>query len=457
MRISKPEKPRLYRYADIAPPTALDDEKKLVAALMVNPARLDEVRHLVSVDDFFDPLPQAVFRGIGEFHESGETFCFPALADFLAKKHEVTLIDATKLLGTIGTGADYPYHARQVQTAAALRRVWAIGSQAALQSAKDRDAQPDQIIADTISQLFAVLEGSIAGIPEKPIGELIPEFVDRMRRRKSGEQSERGLETGFTTLDRMLGVGMLPGQLVVVGARPSMGKSSLMLRIALEVAARQELPALFVSLEMSQEQVEDRAYSAESGVPLSDILDGAKSDAADADLARAIDSLRDKPLIVHANQPVQNVALIASAARRVKRRHGALALVVVDYLQLVQPDDKRLPREQQIAELARAFKLLARQLECVVLLGAQLNRQAETQERPRLSHLRESGAIEQDADTVLLLFREGDKGEVIVAKQRSGPTGTAHVEWHGPTASYRDLPQPEPSAELSGWNEGESV
>ena len=248
------------------------------------------------------------------------------------------------------------------------------------------------------------------------------------------------MPTGFTDLDKLTG-GLHRSEFVVLAARPSMGKTALATNIAENVAIEAQVPVLFVSLEMARIELAQRLLCSQGSIDGSKFRSGFLSGDDRKKLVEASAKLSQAPLFID-DTPSRTVTEIAAAARRLKRKKK-LGLVVIDYLQLIQPDDPRDPRQEQVAKMARRLKGLARELQLPVLCLAQLNRQVETtgqeEHRPRLSHLRESGAIEQDADVVMFVHREeyyckskeeaqengvAGEGTIIVAKQRNGPTAT---------------------------------
>jgi replicative DNA helicase len=329
--------------------------------------------------------------------------------------------------------AHLPTYARQVVDCARLRAILAAAAEIT-DAAYGPEAQqdPDAFSDWSESLLFTatVRTGDLSSLP--PLGEVLDETIIQFRDRASG--IPLGLPTGFIDLDRQLG-GMRAGQLIVLGARPSMGKSALALDIALTVAEAGR-PVLFVSAEMGRHEIGTRLL-ARGGVASDRLLSG-QLDALDFErMERRRVRLADVPLQID-DSPGTTLLAIRSKARRLAARDG-LGLVVVDYLQLVTGEGRRERRELEVAEVSRGLKSLARELGVPVLALAQLNRAVElrTNKRPLLADLRESGQLEQDADVVLLLHRaamydlEADPGaaEVIVAKHRNGPTGSVHLTW----------------------------
>jgi len=266
--------------------------------------------------------------------------------------------------------------------------------------------------------------------------------MDRLDAKMRDEFDDNTVDTGFPDLDRLLG-GLRNSEFVVLAARPSMGKTAFAMNIAEHVAITQEAPVLFVSLEMSSIELIDRMLCSLAKVDGHRMRAGTIRPEDNQKLVDKAADISNAPMFVD-DSPSRSVSQIAAGARRIKKRMGKLGLIVIDYLQLIEPDNPSDPRQEQVAKMARRLKGLARELDVPVLCLAQLNRQAEAAKgshRPRLSHLRESGAIEQDADVVMFVHREeyyltGEEAErvageadIIVSKQRNGPIGDVRLLW----------------------------
>jgi replicative DNA helicase len=246
-----------------------------------------------------------------------------------------------------------------------------------------------------------------------------------------------GIATGFVDLDALT-AGFQNNELIIIAARPSIGKTAFSLNIARHVAVEEQMPVLFVSLEQSRVEIAERLLAAQARVDSHKLRKGHLSGDDMGKLHVAGDVLRHANLFID-DSPSQGMLRIAANARRLKIRKPGIRLVVIDYLQLIEPENRRDPRQEQVAQISRRLKHLARELEIPVIALAQVNRSSEDRQdhRPRLADLRESGSIEQDADTCLMLHRPGrfDGGqedniiEVIVAKQRNGPTGEVTLAW----------------------------
>jgi replicative DNA helicase len=273
------------------------------------------------------------------------------------------------------------------------------------------------------------------------IRDILHDAMDRIDARMRGEHAQGGVDTGFTDLDHLTG-GLHNSELIILAARPSMGKTAFAMNIAEHVAMRLQIPTLFVSLEMSAIELADRLLCSCARVNGHRLRNGTISNDDRARLVEKAAEMSRAPLFVD-DSPSRMVTEIAAAARRISRREGRIGLIVIDYLQLIEPDNPKDPRQEQVARIARRLKGLARELKVPVLCLAQLNRQAEDSKdhKPRLSHLRESGAIEQDADVVMFVHREeyyrigedreqvAGQAEIIISKQRNGPVGDIELLW----------------------------
>ena len=331
------------------------------------------------------------------------------------------------------------------------------------------DQEPEDLLNKAEQNVFQIRESrqanNLVGIDE-----VLRSAMDRLDARLRGEGQEGTVETGFTDLDRMTG-GLHASELVILAARPSMGKTAFAMNIAENVVLKSNQPTLFISLEMAAIELIERMLCSVAKVNGNRLRNGTLKSDERKNLARVAGQLSTVPLFID-DSPTRNVSEIAGAARRVARRNGGrLGLLVIDYLQLIQPDSSSDPRQEQVAKIARRLKGLARELKVPVLCLSQLNRQAEDSRnhRPKLSHLRESGAIEQDADVVMFVHRESyfQKGEelepekerealIIIEKQRSGPTGDVELNWEREFTRFSDR-APDRFSEFDGLAQNDAV
>ena len=427
------------------PPHSADAERSIIGTILARPDALADVLALgLTAGNFYSPKWSATFAAVLALASRGDAIDAVTVGEELATgAYGDAVPSAVDLLGEM---ADVPSlahaetYASRVIAAARLRRVIAacaeIGEAAyGLDARADVDAACDGFEA----MLHAATERPGTGPGPEDLGQVLDAAIAELRLRSAGERV--GVPTGFVDLDRMTG-GQRPGQLVVLGARPSVGKSALALDMALH-AAREVGPVLFVSAEMGALELGCRVLA--GGGVASDRLLAARLD--DLDFARLETrraELSGVPLLIDDSPGTTLLAIRARARRQAAR--GGLALLVVDYLQLIGAERRGTRREAEVAEISRGLKSLARELHVPVLAVAQLNRAVELRvnKRPMLADLRESGQLEQDADLVLLLHRpavydpDADPGaaDLIIAKHRNGPTGVVPLTWLGHRMSF---------------------
>ncbi|MGW8258217.1 MAG: replicative DNA helicase, partial [Thermoguttaceae bacterium] len=344
------------------------------------------------------------------------------------------------------------YYAQIVRKNATLRELIHAGSEI-LRDAYDTTVDAEEMLGLAEQKIFAVHDQRTSDRTIN-IKDLLVEAFDRIDARLEHGEGV-GITSGFTDLDNLTG-GLHDSELIILAARPSMGKTALAINIAENVAIGGNVTTLFVSLEMARLELAQRMLCSQGKIDANKFRSGFLSGDDRRKLVEASAKLGKAPLYVD-DSPARSVTQIAACARRMKRKHK-LGLIVIDYLQLIQPDDPKDPRQEQVARMTRRLKGLSRELQVPILCVAQLNRQVEAGKeghRPRLSHLRESGAIEQDADVVVFIHREeyyqdrdeaqqaGTSGmaDVIVAKQRNGPTGDVKLAWHSKYTRFENLAQ----------------
>jgi replicative DNA helicase len=344
-----------------------------------------------------------------------------------------------ELFQAVPTAANAMHYAGIVREKSDYRALIEAGTEI-VHEAFEQSESADQLLNQAEQRIFSILDGRGHG-EQCDLREILHAEMERIDARLRGEHIQDGIDTDFVDLDRLCG-GLHNGELVILAARPSMGKTAFALNIAENVAVKGHVPVLFVSLEMSSSELGRRLLSSHAKVNGHRFRSDSLTNEDIQKLLAASGALSSAPLVVDAT-PSRTVSEIAAVARRMKRRQG-LGLVAIDYLQLIEPDNPKDNRQEQVARIARRLKHLARELRVPVLCLAQLNRQAEEGRgnKPRLSHLRESGAIEQDADVVMFVHREeyyadgeeerarvAGEAEIIVAKQRNGPTGEVKLTW----------------------------
>ncbi len=442
-KYTKREKPA--DLVDRQPPFNLEAEVGVLGSIMLMPDTCDEIVNLIRPGDFYDEAHQILFRHIMDMHGAGKKIDPLLLRESLIGSNEFETVGGAARLAEIFTSvpnaAHVTYYANIVRSKATARNLITTCSDL-LTEAYRPDGDPDSLLNDAEQKVFAIRESRQSNNLAM-IDEILVDAMDRLEARLSGEVQEGTVETGFTKLDQMTG-GLHASELVILAARPSMGKTAFAMNITENVVMKSRKPALFISLEMASIELIERMLCSVSRVNGHRLRGGTLSRDDQQRVKESAGKLSNVPLFID-DSPTRNVSEIAGAARRIKRREGSLGLIVIDYLQLIQPDNSNDARQEQVAKIARRLKGLARELKTPILCLSQLNRQAEDSRdhRPKLSHLRESGAIEQDADVVMFVhresyFRKGDpeaediqhEAQIIIEKQRNGPTGDVDLHWH---------------------------
>jgi replicative DNA helicase len=389
------------------------------------------------VDDFYKPTHGHVFEAILSLYERGEP------ADPVTVADELRRVDLLEAVGggavLISLQANTPAtsnaarYARIVEEHALLRRLIGVAGEIA-EMGYSVPEDIEQVVDDAETLVFGVAQRRTVDTL-RPIRDLLEDSLDRLEEMFGRGESITGVPTGYADLDDRL-AGLQPSNLVVVGARPGMGKTSFALGIVAHAAMEARTPVLFFSLEMSHPEISQRLLSAEARVDATRLRNGRLQESDWPKITHAIGRLAEAPIFVDDN-PNISVMDIRAKARRMKSREG-LGLIIVDYLQLMTGRSRAENRQVEISEISRNLKVLARELSVPVIALSQLSRNLETRtdKRPVLADLRESGAIEQDADVVLFIYRDelynaesADRGtaEIILAKHRNGPTGKTQL------------------------------
>lgn len=447
---ASPERP-VGSVLDLVPPHDLEAERGVVGAILLDPRLCDDVATIARPDDFYLEANRRVYRRLLEMNAESTGIDLTLLVDRLRGSGELEEVGGeaylAELMGSVQVAAHATQYAEIVQKNATRRRLIET-SERILRDSYSPEFEPKELVAQAEERIFAI--GDERGSTRlQPMNELMQDVFRLVDARSSGDLD--GVPTGFIDLDRMLG-GLHGSELLILAARPSMGKTAFATNIADYVAVEARQPVLFFSLEMAKTELALRMLCGRGRIP-GERLRGALSQKDQANFNRAASTLSQVPLYID-DTPSRTVTEIGAVARRLKRQEG-LGLIVIDYLGLIEPDNSADPRQEQVAKIARRLKGLARELNVPVLCLAQLNRMAEMTKdnRPRLSHLRESGAIEQDADVVMFVHREeyyhskeeaeekGLKGvaEIIVAKQRNGPVGDVKLAWIGKYTLFCNL------------------
>ena len=420
------------------PPHDLAAERALLGAMLLTAAAIADAVESTSADDFYRPAHAHVFDAVAALYGSGEPVDTVTVA---AELERSGLLDAVGGAGALvemqastPVAGNAAHYAEIVAKNATLRRlIGAAGEVAEL--AYSRPGDVDAALDQAESMIFSVASGTSANTMES-LYTLIDKGVTHLEKLYEHGQSLTGVPTGYTDLDNLL-LGLQPSSLVILGARPGIGKTALALGIAAAAAMDARRPVLFFSLEMSHLELTQRLLCSEAQVSTQNIRSGRLSDKDWKRINASVGHLAEAPLWIDDN-PNTSVLEIRAKARRKHAEWGDLGLVVVDYLQLMGGRIGAESRQVEVSEMSRGLKILARELQCPVVALSQLSRapEARADKRPMLADLRESGAIEQDADVVMFLYRDemynsdtSDRGiaELHVAKHRTGPTGVVRL------------------------------
>jgi replicative DNA helicase len=433
-------------FADRKPPFSLEAEVSVLGGMLLDTDAV--ARAIETLDDtmFYREGHRRLFRAIARMWERGEVVDVVTLSEALKNSGDFEAAGGTaylaQLLDAVPTAANLEYHARIVREKAVLRRLIEAAT-TIIQDTFEAQGEVDQVLDQAEQRIF-----QIAQTHERKgfvwIKEILWPTFEKIEQLQANNSSVTGVPTGFHDLDEMT-AGFQSGDLVIVAARPSMGKTAFTLNIAQHAAITAKQPVAFFSLEMSNEQLVQRVLCAEARVDASRLRRGRLMDDEYARLATAAGYLNTAPIYID-DTPGISVLEMRAKARRLKSDRADLSLIIVDYLQLMTGGSRSENRQQEVSEISRGLKALAKELEVPVVALSQLSRAVESRpdKRPMMSDLRESGAIEQDADFIMFLYRpeyylgpvdkdgnslEG-RAEVIIGKQRNGSTGTVQLMFH---------------------------
>lgn len=431
-------------------PHNLDAEQSTLGGMLLSQEAVAEVFEIVSASDFYAPKHELIFNAILNLFGKGEPTDVIAVSDELNKQGNLLKAGGPDYLHSltsyVPTAANASYYAQIVAEKAILRRLIEAGTRIA-QSGYESQGEVTDLVNQAQAEVYKVVSQTskedYVGLSDS-IEAAIHEIETAQKR--GGELT--GIPTGFTDLDALTH-GLHPGQLVIVAARPAVGKSTFALDIARAASIKHNKATIFFSLEMGRAEIAMRMLSAESSIYLQSMRKGNLSEADWTRLAAIRGKINDAPLYID-DSPNMSLVEIRAKCRRLAQQVD-LKMVVIDYIQLMSSGKKVESRQQEVSEFSRALKLLAKELGIPVVALSQLNRQTEQSKdkRPELSHLRESGSLEQDADVVVLLHREGifekdhpraGEADLILAKQRNGPTGTVVVAFHGQYSRFVNMP-----------------
>jgi replicative DNA helicase len=434
------------------PPHSVEAEQAVLGGLMLDPNAWDAVADIISAPDFYRRDHRLIFEAIAEVADIRGSCDAVTISEHLERKGRLEEIGGLAYLGTIArdtpSAANVRAYAEIIRERSLLRQLAAAGGEIAAAATDSRGRPASELVDEAERRVFEIAErGSRGRSGFQAIRDILPQTIDRLDTLHQSPGEIRGVPTGFTQLDRKT-TGFQPGDLVVIAGRPSMGKTTLAVNIAENAAIAKGVPSAIFSMEMSAEQLTLRMISSLGRVNQTHLRTGNFSEEDWSRIQGAMSQLSGAPLYVD-ESPALTPTEVRARARRLKRERG-LGLIVVDYLQLMQVPGTKENRATEISEISRSLKALAKELHVPVVALSQLNRAVEqrTDKRPVMSDLRESGAIEQDSDLILLIYRDEvydpnttrrGVADIIIAKQRNGPVGEIQLTFLGEYTRFENL------------------
>lgn len=432
------------------PPQNMEAEQSVLGGLMLDSAALDHVEDVIDSDDFYKPSHQRIYSVIKELNHRNEKADLLTVSNLLESRQELEGVGGPAYLATLLektiSAANIQSYAKIIKEKSILRRIIETSTNIIDRAFTGEYEDIETFVDAAESEIFKIAENkTTAGLIES--WSIVESAVKRLEELYKRKEDITGLASGFAGLDRET-AGMHPGEMTVIAARPSMGKTAFSLNIASHVALRLKKTVAYFSLEMGKDSVMTRMLAAEARVGMGELRSGRIQDASWPRLIAAAGQLSEAPLFID-DTPGISPFEIRARARRLKARHG-LDLIMIDYLQMMSLKQRVDSREREVAEISKSLKAIAKELQVPVIALAQLNRGVDSRadRRPMISDLRESGSIEQDADVIMMLYRDDyydkedpDKAgaaEVIIGKQRNGATGTVKMRFDAKFNRFRD-------------------
>lgn len=440
------------------PPQNIEAEQSILGSILLDNQALNNVLEILSVKDFYNEAHRRIFAATIELSDRNEPCDLITLTNILKNNKQLDAVGGmaylASLVDNVPSAANAAYYAKIVKEKAILRMLIGTATEI-LKNSYDTSAEIDQVLDKAEHAIFEISENKIrpAFFPIKDIIKDSFKTIERLYERKA---LITGVPTGFEKIDDLTS-GLQKSELIIIAGRPSMGKTAFALNIASHAAVEMGLPVAIFSLEMAKEQLAMRMLASEAKVDSHRLRQGRLGETDWPKLTIAAGRISDAPIFID-DTPAIMVLEMKAKARRLKAESG-LELIVLDYLQLMRGGGNRDSREQEISEISRSLKALAKELNVPVIALSQLNRKVEdrTNRRPQMADLRESGAIEQDADLIAFIYRDElynksednpEKGmaEIIIGKQRNGPVGTVKLAFLEKYTSFENLARPEEAA-----------
>lgn len=420
-------------------PHSVEAEQSVIGSMLMDREAIVVASELISSEDFYNKQYGIVFETIVELNDQGSPVDLVTLQNRLREKDVPPEVSSLEFIGelirAVPTSANIKYYTNIVAEKSTLRKLIRLNEEIANTCYAGKESL-ELILEDTEKRVFQLVQRRNTG-DFVPIRQVVMNAMDKIEAASRNKGAVTGIPTGFVDLDYRT-AGMQPSDLVLIAARPSMGKTAFALNIAQHVAFKQNKAVAIFSLEMSKEQLVNRLFSLESKVDAQHLRTGQLNDQEWEKLIESAGIIGRSNLIID-DTPGINIAELRSKCRKFKLEHD-LSMIIIDYLQLMTGSGRVDSRQQEISDISRSLKALAREMNVPVLALSQLSRAVEQRpdHRPMLSDLRESGAIEQDADVVMFIYRDDyynhdtekkDVAEIIIAKQRNGPIGTVELAW----------------------------
>jgi replicative DNA helicase len=433
------------------PPQNVEAEQSILGGILIENEALHKVMEILTVDDFYRDAHQMIFNAMLDLLERGEPADLITLMNELRKLNQLDSIGGASYLASLSdsvpTAANIEYYAKIVKEKSILRKLIQTSTEIVTKSYEDRE-DVEELLDEAEQSIFEISENRVK--PSfYPIKKIVKDSFEIFQRLYEKKELVTGIPSGFKELDRMT-AGFQPSDLIIVAGRPSMGKTAFCLNLAQYAAIENKIPIAIFSLEMSKEQLVIRMFCSEAHVEGNRLRTGFLNESDWPKLTIAAGNLSEAPIFID-DSPALSVLELRAKARRLKGEHG-LGMLIIDYLQLMRGRMKVESRQQEISEISRSLKALAKELNIPVIAVSQLSRKTEerTGNRPQLSDLRESGAIEQDADLILFLYRDEvynrsdenpnkGKAEIIIGKQRNGPIGKVELQFEDKFTAFREL------------------
>ncbi len=442
--------------ADRLPPQNLEAEQSVLGALLIDKESIVKIADILRAEDFYKDSHSKIYSAILDLYSEREPIDVLSLSSRLAEKKQLENIGGrsflTSLASSVPTASHVVHYAKIIQKKATLNRLIKAATEIVQMGYNEEDGL-QKILDRAESRLFNVSHKYLKS-QFSSMKDLLNNAFDRIDELHRDSGKLRGVPTGFSQLDNKL-AGLQKADLIILAARPSMGKSALALDIARQVAVTQKIPVGVFSLEMSKEQLVDRMLCAQANIDSWKMRTGKLSDKEDvggesdfSKIGHAMGELAEAKIFID-DSPTANIMEIRTKARRLQAEHG-IGLIVLDYLQLMESSSASDNRVQIVSEISRGLKAVAREINVPFVALSQLSRQVEARPTPipKLADLRESGSIEQDADVVMFIYRDkyykkdsprGDEADIFIAKHRNGPTGVVTLFWDETKATFRNL------------------